>query len=393
MSGRTETIAAELEAIRARSPQDIAVLMVPLIESLDGNKPLADDGIDAALRRRDELAAMANSLAQVAAQSGDADTAVAIASIQADIEVIAPEEFVTPADGPTLAPPATAASDAADDEQAEGRPGLRARPGALLLSLIAAAALSYGAYVVAAARFRSGSLLGWLLNASTTLLAFAVMLRLSQFLAPRLKRRMLNMVMGSMALAACLGALLSYSHYTDDLWQPAAQTAGTRPATAPRPDRPNENTSGHADTSATGKTEGERPPISLWWLGETPATPPTDILDGDAVAQDAAAANDVGGRSDGGGHTTPHAPVAGTGSRRSPPSRQAAHHPTAVEHYQPLLDREVVLIDQKGTSHLGVLTGVSRDGVTLRTEVKMFGQPILAHRFYLHRNIRSLSLH
>jgi hypothetical protein len=55
-----------------------------------------------------------------------------------------------------------------------------------------------------------------------------------------------------------------------------------------------------------------------------------------------------------------------------------------------MLDEDVVLTDNKGVRHNGTLIEVSKEGVTLRTEVMMFGNPILAQRAYLFSNIRTV---
>jgi len=58
--------------------------------------------------------------------------------------------------------------------------------------------------------------------------------------------------------------------------------------------------------------------------------------------------------------------------------------------YRDLLDRDVVVTDVKGGRHAGKLMGISRHGVTLQMEVSLFGEPILAQRFYLFDNIENL---
>lgn len=112
-------IRGELQHIEQRSPEDMAVLMTPLLRALEA----VCDGRAPHLEHAQTLA-IANSLAQAAAQAGDADAAVAIASIAAELrpetvsdgitEPQAPQGAAEPKPGErTDAAPAPATADAA----------------------------------------------------------------------------------------------------------------------------------------------------------------------------------------------------------------------------------------------------------------------------------------
>jgi hypothetical protein len=249
------------------------------------------------------------------------------------------------------------------------------------LAILTAGALSYGTHVAVAARFNAASLIGWLLSASTTLLAIGIMLRLTKFLSGRLSARRLSVTSVGLTLCALILAASSLLiHYPQLAAPPAADTD-------PRPGPPAVLES--PATSVGAATEP--PPISLWWLGETPVGASTAVPDGEAAvaADPAGTAGDTESSA-----TTP--PTPGVGNRTPTHTAHGEHppeprsDPTPLDRYRALLERGVVLIDTRGAVHGGRLTGINKDGVTLQTNVMMFGQPILAHRFFLHKNIDTL---
>lgn len=70
------------------------------------------------------------------------------------------------------------------------------------------------------------------------------------------------------------------------------------------------------------------------------------------------------------------------------PPRPAAASPQ--ERYRSLLEQGVVVVDNTDAEHPGTLTGLNREGATLRTELLMFGQPIQAHRFFPYSEIKQM---
>lgn len=390
MSQRTEEIADELERIRERSGEDIAVLIAALIGAMKSAPVDSRHAMD-----RDQLAAMANSLAQAAAQSGDPDNAVAIASIQAEIESLSdadlqerrprqenavPEGPSTTTDASVTRSPERSAPSLSPPSSPQPPQARFAHPIQHLLGLVSICALSYAGYIAIESIFKPGSIASWVLTASSTLLAVSIALRWRRFVT--LSTSALTLKTTTAALVLCAGCAVGYSllmlHPTLDATQ--------KPPLAEAP-------VGTDDASSTSRNEffdgggARRPgeldkPIALWWMGESgqlrararptrqAASPPTDSA------------------------TAAVAAVAADSDAVAPPAPKPVSAPSAPltrqERYQAMLDRDVVVTDATGALHHGTLTGVSSEGVTLRTEVMMFGEPILAHRLYLYDNVEAV---
>ena len=409
MSARTDEIAAELRRIQEGSPEDIAVLMAPLIKALDRVPARAGETLGAA-----QLATMANSLAQVAAQSGDPDTAIAIASIQAEIETLSDDEL---ADPPAPAPshPQDADATPAGPSVSPQRPAEQPAPVKpfkhpllQLAGAISIGALSYAGYLAIEAQFQPGSVASWVLTVSSTLLAVSVGLRWRRYVLCAPKLAMSRVVTAALALVAGLAAVYSTLSFRPGLRLPMTVAV---PKTVHVPALAN---AGSADAGSTelqaadglpanggqGPASSEQP-IAMWWMGDAEPvlehTRPTRVLatpsTGGGTSAPSAETRGTDPAADGG--AGPH-DTRGSGARRArrqpsqPATPEPARPPTREERLMSMLDEDVVLTDNKGVRHNGTLIEVSKDGVTLRTEVMMFGNPILAQRAYLFSNIRTV---
>jgi len=385
MSKRTQEIVDELERIREISAEDIAVLIAALIGALKSPPIDSEHGMD-----RDQLAAMANSLAQVAAQSGDPDNAIAIASIQAEIESLSDEDLQhrRPRQDGALSVGQSATADSTraqplkpTDPPKSPQPPQKGFPHPIphLLGLVSICALSYAGYIAIESIFAPGSIAGWVLTASSALLAVTTALRWRSFVSTTTKPHALKTT--TAALVVCAGCAVAYSllmvHPRLDRIQapplasepPIEATTGTDDA----------HRGEFADGGGTAPSDESDQPIALWWMGDAgilrPRTRPIwQETSAPTAAPTSAAATEN---------------VAVTRPAQTPLSTPI-EPPTPQQRYQAMLDQDVVVTDGTGALHRGTLTGVSSEGVTLRTEVMMFGEPILAHRLYLYDNLEAI---
>jgi hypothetical protein len=313
MSTRTEAIAAELRRIRDSSSEDIGVLIMPLISAVEHSWAEWEQGAEGV-----QLASMANSLAQVAAQSGDMETAVAIASLQVDIESLTADERASAAqrqhDATYSLDTSAAESDSDAEPAGESLRGL-VGPAAKLLALLGICALTYGGYEVIDGHLRAAS--------------------------------------------PATGA---------------ADVGAPRPAEALEPD--------------SGSDQGQ--PIALWWMG----TDPHDQALGrrPESATIAAAQSRSNTEQEANAHARAAAPrrVGDAATPSGTAKWPAPAEPGRQKEYRLFVDQEVTLTDASGTRYQGLLTAVSANGVTLRTEVLMFGEPIVAHRLFPFSTITDL---
>lgn len=388
MPTRTEEIVNELERIRASSPTDVAVLMTPLVKALELAPKTREHNTDAT-----QLATMASSLAQMADQAGDPVTAIAIASIQAEIESLSEEDLGLRETVQTPAPPGTPETAARnlppDQDTVAPKPPEPppvdpfAHPMLQFLGLASVCALSYAGYIAVQSIFSPGSVVNWLLTGSTTLLALGIGLRWRRFVMSQAATHKPTIATGALVVAAscamAYGVLALRPRLTPEVMELAVTETATQPQPAP---------------DIAVKTEGSRSadaeqPIALWWMGDAESLP-TRL----STAQGRTAALDDPSAADGAPaeHEVAKAEMSVNATRRPVSSPLANREPTRQELYQAMLNRHVVLTDTDGVRHHGTLTGVSNDGVTLHTEVLMFGEPILAHRLYLYSSIAALDL-
>lgn len=392
MSVRTQEIAREFKRIRSDSPEDIAVLMAPLIRALEQAPAPPPLGMDAA-----QLAAIAGSLAQMAAQADDAETAIAIASLQAEIETLSADELLAPEPGQgAVASPdadrstAIGADPAAPAEvpppSASAAVDSLAHPVPQLIGLASICALSYVGYLTIEAAVRPGSLANWLLTAGSTLLALGLALRWRRFVMPA--RPGFRLTAATLALALSAGGALFYgltalySAREPMVVESVAPVPQNAPAAGA--DDGSTDSAGPAPTSEVAER-----PIALWWMGDAAPLPargpsarslalPPSAPEG---ARASAPEHDAGGaRPD-----SDLGPLAD-----ADPTPRSARTPTPQERYRSMVDRKVVVTDTAGVYHRGTLTGISKDGVTLRTEVLMFSAPIQVHRLFFFANISSV---
>ncbi len=405
MSVSIAAVLGEFKQIEQRSPEDVAVLMTPLLRALeavrDGREPQLD---------HPQVMAIANSLAQTAAQAGDVDAAVAIATASAELEQLSPEAFAPRGDGAGTGAAAAAQSAPSATAAAPAERPLRrtfANPYHQLLGIIGVCGLSYAGYLEIQARIQPGSVAGWLLTGSSSLFALAVALAWRRFVV----RRDRGPVLAVLALVFAISAA-GWAVQTALNLRPQIATAlhGAAPAAsvaaAAAPNTAPEGSETNADATAAGRMETPTTaPIAFWMLGPTPTAGTTRMpgQTADAVVARASTGTDAtrpqteiaGARTaeDGGPAAAlplgrPSGPLPQVAARvANPPPRQPE---TPVERYRDLLEHEVVVVDSKGLRHEGKLTGVSNHGVTLLMEVELFGQPILAQRFYLFDSIEKL---
>lgn len=386
MTAQSDAILTALQQIRAQSAAEVAPQLEPMIKAV-----AAWSAARAATPPPAGLATTAGRLAEVAADAGDARTAVTLAGLRADLESLA----AAPA-GPVAAlrPPADEA-ESAKPLPVDGASLVRRYPIPLLLGLIAASALSYGVHVAAQVRIPLGSLTGWLLSASTTLLAVALSLRVGALLARRLPPRPLMQISAATAVLAVILAGTSYIVH-----QPVALTAispqslaGNALSTAPKTPRAGgaaPGTPGEADAAGV---------IALWWLGSASVTgrelaSPVPLTGTNPESnQKTGPEPDPAIHGSQGESSSATAPVATPGAATPPDAVTAmpANHLAGLgERYTELLDQPVRLIDTRGEAHDGTLAGVSKEGVTLLTQVMMFSEPIQAHRQFPYGNIRTV---
>ncbi|MCG6940201.1 MAG: hypothetical protein LJE69_03000 [Thiohalocapsa sp.] len=398
MSVSVAAILGEFKQIERRSPEDVAVLMTPLLRALEAVRDGRDPQLDHA-----QVLAMANSLAQTAAQAGDVDAAVAIATASAELEQLAPETFA-PRNGRADGTPAAAGAAAPETSR---RPSISpfAHPSQQLLGIIGICGLSYAGYVAILARIPPESVAGWLLTGSSSLLALALGLGWRRFVLHRRRGPALTLLALVFAASATVLAVQTASSLL-----PQMATAQQDAAPAAPPETPADSSDDTADATATSPHQTPVPnpgPIAFWWLGDAPTPRSTSIPRHAADAATApasgqAASNPPGAKRAGATeHIASTAPMrpASSPPRRDAPSEQSATRytpplprqpQTPQERYRGLLEREVVVTDVKGMRHQGKLTGISKYGVTLLMEVQLFGQPILAQRFYLFDDIETL---
>jgi hypothetical protein len=328
MSSRTEAIAAELRQIRGATAEDIAVLMVPLIRAIEDGRASWEQGPDGT-----PVASMANSLAQLAAQLGDMETAVAIASLQADIEALTADErsparaagdhgAPTPHSGTTKPQPDLDAR--SERDSSEKRSNGLAGPTLKLLALLGLGALTYAAYLAIGRH-------------------------------PQTEATSLGMEIA-----------------------PGPVEAGTK-----------------------GR-QGES--IALWWMGAAPPDRAADDQQQSPMTPSAAPPSQSAALGTSESDPNPNnGSESGDRSPKLPPSRvqasvepagsdelPASAAPSPREQYRRFIDQDVLLTDGNGAQHPGTLTAINADGVTLRTQVLMFGEPIIAHRLFLFDSIADI---
>jgi hypothetical protein len=379
MSVSVAAILGEFKEIEQRSPEDVAVLMAPLLRALeavrDGRAPQLDHA---------QAMAMANSLAQTAAQAGDADAAVAIAAASAELEHLAPASFLPMAAAPASPQP---------------RPAINpfAHPYQQMLGIVGIGALSYAGYLLIQARFMPGSVASWLLTGSASLLALALALGWRRFVIQRQPGRALTVL--AAVFAATAGAWAVQSSLTLRPRIAAASAEQALVASAKLPETAREAVSASTAAAATEQAESNDAPIAFWWLGDTPVSQATQNPSAPAPTAEPEAIGEPDSAAPGtalprriNAEARPSQPDGtATGAAVPPtPVPPPSQPQTLMARYQGMLEQQVVVTEIKGARHEGKLTGVSKDGVTLLTEVMMFGEPILAHRFYLFDNIRSL---
>jgi hypothetical protein len=421
-------ILGDLREIKRRSPEDVAVLMTPLLRALEAAQQGRDPQLDHA-----QALAITNSLAQTAAQAGDIHAAVAIATLSAELEQIPPKTFCSGAvaGSSPAAPQAGSASCGAAAETGRSSPErhrLRpfANPYQQILGILGVCALSYAGYLEIQARFQPASVASWLLTGSSSLFALAVALAWRRFV---LRRRRGPTLTGAALAFAMLAS--GWAVHTGLTLRPQIvaraldlQTAGTpgdagaeTTVTAGGPGAAASATGTGPQRGAPGQGATQEPaPIAFWWLGETPSSPATRIprqaekADGAGDAPTASAGpkmapvaargtvpitgtaaaarvRPVTGSAAAPGRGA-DAATQGKAGQAAPPHPQNPQNP--VTRYRGLLEQEVVITDAKRVRHEGKLIGVSKHGVTLLIEVQLFGEPILAQRFYLFDNIENL---
>jgi hypothetical protein len=412
MPASVAAILGELKQIEQRSPEDVAVLMTPLLRALqavrDGRAPHLEHA---------QAMAIANSLAQTAAQAGDVDAAVAIAGISAELEQLPAATFSAPP--PAAARPAAQVGQVGGDA-AQGRgpkPGFFAHPHQQLFGILGICALSYAGYLEIQAHFQPGSVASWLLTGSSSLFALGVALFWRRFVVRGSRGPALTALSLVFALVAGGWALQTRMTLRPQL---AAGGWGAPPpsmsaAPSPGPEADAGASAGTATSSADAPEDadatGNEGPIAFWWLGETPGggatrLPPAPASDPAAEPATKPADGATTGMPMRASSVAP--PAAGMAAQSPPPGApRAASAPPVQEHttlsarsqrrpdspmarYRDLLDRDVVVTDVKGGRHAGKLMGISKHGVTLQMEVSLFGEPILAQRFYLFDNIENL---
>ncbi len=364
MSLSIAAILGELSRIEQQSPEDVAVLMTPLLRALEAVR----DGRESPLDRA-QIIAITNSLAQTAAQADDIDAAVAIATVAAELEQLPREAFAArPAALPTLPPVAGAGRTSKHPFR---------HPYRQLLGILGIFALSYAGYLEIQAHFAPGSVTSWLLTGSESLLALALVLGWRRHVLRNAGGRGLTVL--ALVFALLAGAWAVRANLTLRPQIAAARDApptalsdaatASAAATAARatPERtPQARTPGtripapstHANASAQPEPEPARAPTRPQ---QPDAAPPLEM---------------------------PVPPADNARGADATASAPAPATPMAV--YQSLLERDVVVTDVKGGRHVGKLTGISKHGVTLQMEVRMLDQPILASRFYLFDNIVNL---
>lgn len=408
MAASIAAILGELREIERRSPEDVAVLMTPLLRALEAVANGRDPQLDHA-----QAMAIANSLAQTAAQAGDVHVAVAIATVSAELEQLPPATFAGTATDTRPAP-----ADTGPDASVPPPLGPFANPYQQLLGILGICALSYSGYLEIQARFQPGSVAGWLLTGSSSLFALAVALAWRRFV---LRRRRGPALTATALIFAALAA--GWTVQTGLTLRP--QMAGNRepgpvPAGAERTPGAAAQAAGAAegaDDEGQSRTPDQTPlpdpaPIAFWWLGGSseptstriPAETRTMAAENAAATEPQAEAPDTAGtRTDADARadhpetataTTPAAPAprpqpAADRMQAAPPAGSAQAQ-TPLARYRGLLQRQVVVTDAKGMRHEGKLTGISKHGLTLLMEVELFGKPIVAQRFYLFDNIENL---
>ncbi len=405
MSVSVAQILAELRTIARHSTRDVAVLMEPLLRAFEdleaGRNPPWDQR---------QAMSTAASLAQAAAQAGDMDAAVGIAALAAEIEQLTPEDFIA---APMV--PAEPESPVAAGPATPPRPF--DRPYQQALGILAVCALSYAGYLEINARVLPGTLTSWLLTGSSILLALGLGLSWRRFVlrrapGPRWTTAALVLVLATGAWA--VSARLELSPQRAAMHTPQTQTVEA--SGAPDTSAPTQ----HVESTADGveSTQAPAPAISFWWLGETPPPPTSMIQEPGAEVQAANLPREFEhtrveqsqpGRAE--VERTQDTPPVASASAPAPapaqdiaplsvglpppPSLESVAAPTPgpaspMTLYGGLLEHPVVMIDNKGKRREGKLTGLSKHGITLLTEVRMFGETIPAERFYDFGNIRSL---
>jgi hypothetical protein len=401
MSVSIAAILDELRQIEKHSQEDVAVLMTPLLRDLeavrDGRAPQLD---------HDQMMAIANSLAQTAAQAGDVDAAVAIATLSSDLEQLPPAAFSRlPTDEATAAE----APELGTAQHAQGF----AYPFQQILGIVGICALSYAGYLVIQARFMPGSVAGWLLTGSSTLLALGLALGWRRYVLRRRRGKALTVLTLTFAVVAGSAAVRTGVTLGPRIAAPrddatsAAVGAGTEAAAGPQAGQ------GSTDTAASPRSVQMPPhanadadePIVFWWLGDTPQQPATrmrtprgDASTAPALAEPGAAgtpASAQSGRTNGTASAVLTAPnlvqnPAATTHVRADTASQALAPDTPMPRYHSLLERDVVITDVAGIRHEGKLISIGKEGVTLLMELQMFGEPILGNRFYLFNSIERL---
>jgi hypothetical protein len=408
MSVSIATILGELKEIESRSPEDVAVLMAPLLRALEAVRDGAESQLDHA-----QAMAMANSLAQTAAQAGDMDAAVAIAAVSAELEQVPPERFTA---APVAAAPPPPAATAAEEPAPPGAHPL-ANLEQQLLGIVGICALSYAGYLEIQARFQPASVASWVLTGSSSMFALAVALTWHRFVLRGNRGPALTVVALVFAVLAGGWALhtgltlrpqIVVAHHAAQS-MPAASAAQ---AGEPNAQQASVDLAASAD-APSADARREQPPaldterISFWWLGETPSLPATRMPEQQRDPTDAQETSSAGHapRDTAASPTPPAAPAMDTATRAAdntaPQARVAgsdasvasaapAQPQSPLARYRDLLEREVVFTDAKGIRRQGKLTGVSKHGVTVLMELDLFGEPILAQRFYLFDNIENL---
>lgn len=384
MSLSIAAILGELSRIEQQSPEDVAVLMTPLLRALEAVR----DGRESPLDRA-QIIAITNSLAQTAAQADDIDAAVAIATVAAELEQLPREAFAArPAALPTLPPVAGAGRTSKHPFR---------HPYRQLLGILGIFALSYTGYLEIQAHFAPGSVTSWLLTGSESLLALALVLGWRRHVLRNAGGRRLTVL--ALVFALLAGAWAVRANLT---LRPQIAAARDAPPTA----LSDAATASAAATAARATPErtpqartplpAEDQPIVFWWLGETPEQPGTRIPAPSTHANASAQPEPEPARAP----TRPQQPDAAPplempvppadNARGADATASAPAPATPMAVYQSLLERDVVVTDVKGGRHVGKLTGISKHGVTLQMEVRMLDQPILASRFYLFDNIVNL---
>lgn len=416
MRASVAAILGELKQIEQRSPEDVAVLMTPLLRALeavrDGRAPQLDHA---------QAMAIANSLAQTAAQAGDVDAAVAIAGVSAELEQL-PAATFSAAPSPAAAGPAAQVGQVGQvgGAAAQGRgpePGFFAHPHQQLFGILGICALSYAGYLEIQAHFQPGSVASWLLTGSSSLFALGVALFWRRFVVRSSRGPALTALSLVFALVAGGWALQSRVTLHPQL---AAGSWGTPPpslsaASSPGPEADAAASAGAATADAVAPADagaaGDEGPIAFWWLGGMPgggatrlptapasdpaSEPQTRPADTDPSKTPTRASEAASPGSDAPSQKPPPrapsgAPAVPAQEHNTRSARPPRRPDSPVARYQDLLDRDVVVTDVKGGRHAGKLLGISKHGVTLQMEVSLFGEPILAQRFYLFDNIERL---